>query len=333
MRRTTRRFLLSVPLLTVSLLAVASMAVAKPGDPAFTEPEKAGPDFAIQGEYQGELSTGDVQKRFGAQVIALGDGKFRMVGYHGGLPGAGRSRGDERNEHDGQVEGGTATFELERATIKIEDDVMSVLVDGALHGTLKKVKRKSPTLGATPPDGALVLFDGSSADNFHNGKVVAGDLLGATNCYSKQKFGDHTLHLEFRTPFMPKSRGQGRGNSGVYVQSRYELQVLDSFGLDGKNNECGGFYSIAEPSVNMCYPPLSWQTYDIDFTAARFDENGNKVKNARVTVRHNGVAIHDDLELPHDTPGRNKEGAGPDALFLQDHGNPLAFRNIWVQPK
>jgi len=132
---------------------------------------------------------------------------------------------------------------------------------------------------------------------------------------------------------MPMSTGQARGNSGVYVQSRYEVQVLDSFGLEGKNNECGGIYSIAEPVVNMCLPPLSWQTYDFDFTAARYNVAGEKIKNAGITVRHNGVVIHDDIELTHGTPGRHPEDPGPEALFMQDHGNPVVYRNIWIVEK
>jgi hypothetical protein len=147
------------------------------------------------------------------------------------------------------------------------------------------------------------------------------------------KFGDHQLHLEFRLPFMPYARGQGRGNSGMYVQGRYECQILDSFGLDGANNECGGIYKIAKPNVNMCLPPLVWQTYDVDFTAARYDDAGKKIKNARVTILHNGVKIHDDLELPNGTPGKHPEGPGPDILYLQGHGNPVVFRNIWVVNK
>jgi hypothetical protein len=177
-----------------------------------------------------------------------------------------------------------------------------------------------------------VLFDGSSVDKWENGKLVQDKWLGATNATTKQKFGDHSLHIEFRTPFMPEARGQARGNSGVYLQGRYELQVLDSFGLEGKNNECGGIYTIAEPIVNMCLPPLVWQTYDIDFTAARYDGD-KKTANARVTVKHNGVLIHDDLELSHGTPGFRPEGPGKESLFLQDHGDPVVFRNIWIVEK
>lgn len=119
----------------------------------------------------------------------------------------------------------------------------------------------------------------------------------------------------------------------MYVHSRYEVQILDSFGLDGKDNECGGIYSIDEPIVNMCLPPLSWQTYDFDFTAARYDAEGKKTKNARITVKHNGKVIHDDLELKNGTPGRYAEGPEDQGLFLQDHGNPVVFRNIWVVEK
>ena len=203
--------------------------------------------------------------------------------------------------------------------------------DGEVVGRLKRVVRKSKTLGAKPPQDATVLFDGSTADGFDNGKIVQENLLLA-DCSSKLKLQDHVLHLEFRTPFKPYARGQGRGNSGMYVQSRYEVQVLDSFGLDGKNNECGGIYSISEPAVNMCYPPLQWQTYDYEFTAARY-KDGDKVKNARVTIRHNGVVIHEDLELPNHTPGRQAEGPEAAPLYLQGHGNPVVYRNIWVVEK
>lgn len=303
---------------------LASLALAQ--QPTYTDPSQAGPDFELQGEYLG--MAGD--QTWGAQVIALGDGKFEIVGYRGGLPGAGWQRGDETRRGSGQREGDTVKIQGDEFTATIRGGVLSVFREGEKVAELKKIERKSPTLGAPAPSGAIVLFDGTSADAFENGKLVEGRWLGATNCVSKRTFGDHFLHIEFRTPFMPASRGQARGNSGVYVQGRYEVQVLDSFGLEGKDNECGGIYRLAAPRVNMCFPPLSWQTYDIDFTAARYDATGKKIANARITVKHNGVTIHDNLELPSGTPGYKPEGPEKLGLFLQNHGNPVVFRNIWV---
>lgn len=311
--------------------AVAYGADAKA--PAFTDPKQAGLEFELQGEYLGDVKADDGNKKVGVQVIALGDGKFRAIGFIGGLPGDGWSRGGEMRMGEGQLENNVVRFADDETVAELKGGMITVMNKGNKVGELAKVNRRSPTLGQKPPAGAVVLFDGSSADKFENGKLMEGNLLGATNCASKQKFGDHSLHIEFRTPFMPKSSGQGRGNSGVYIQSRFELQVLDSFGLEGKNNECGGIYSIAEPAVNMCFPPLAWQTYDIDFTAARYDDAGKKSQNARVTIKHNGVVIHDHVELAQGTPGRLPEGPTPEGLFLQDHGNPVAYRNIWVVEK
>jgi hypothetical protein len=192
--------------------------------------------------------------------------------------------------------------------------------------------RKSETLGAKPPEGAVVLFDGTSAEHFRGGRMTEDGLLmeGAT---SKRNFQNFTLHLEFRTPFQPFARGQGRGNSGFYAQGRYEVQILDSFGLEGEWNECGGMYGVARPKVNMCYPPLSWQTYDVDFSAAQYEDD-QKVKNATMTVKHNGVLIHKDVEIPHATTAApSREGPRPGPVFLQNHGNPVRFRNIWVVEK
>jgi len=259
-------------LLNLSLLTVGHCA---PG-PAVTDPKQAGPDFEVQGEYTGEITNGEKEK-WGAQVIALGEGKFRLVGYQGGLPGDGWSRGDKRVAADGETDGDVTTFTADDWTATIKGGELTVVEGDNTLGTLKKVMRKSETLGAEPPEEAIVLFDGSSVDGWENGKLVEGKYLAASGTTSKETMGDHTMHLEFRTPFMPAARGQGRGNSGVYVQSRYEVQVLDSFGLEGKDNECGGIYQISEPKVNMCYPPLSWQTYDIEFTDAKY-EDGKKVE-------------------------------------------------------
>jgi len=308
---------------------MGGLLLAADTNPAFTNPAEAGPDFAFQGEYVGNV--GD--HRWGVQVVALGDGKFDVVGTAGGLPGDGWKRGEQTSRGIGELKDAAVEVDGDGWSAKIKDDVMTVLHGTEKSGELKKVDRKSPTLGSKAPPGAIVLFDGSSPDNFEKGQIVEGNLLGASSCVSEHKFGDHSLHVEFRTPFMPKSRGQARGNSGVYVQGRYEVQVLDSFGLEGKNNECGGIYQASEPKVNMCFPPLSWQTYDIDFTAAKYDDSGKKTASARITVKHNGVVIHDNIELPKATPGYKPEGPAKLGLFLQNHGNPVAFRNIWAVEK
>ena len=313
----------------IALSACTWPLLADDEGPTYLTPEEAGPDYVVQGEYLGELEINHQRGPWGAQVIALGDGKFALVGYEGGLPGDGWKRDDHREMAEGSTTGDVTRFQADQWSAEIRDGVLTVSASGGRPlGKLKKVERKSPTLGAKPPQGAVVLFDGSSVEHF-DGAVLTPEKWLTHECSSKAAFGDHKLHIEFRPPFKPLARGQARGNSGVYVQSRYEIQVLDSFGLEGENNECGGIYSIAKPSVNMCYPPLTWQTYDIEFKAARY-ENGQKVQNARVTLVHNGVKVLDDIELPAATPGRLAEGPDPAPLFLQGHGNPVVFRNIWV---
>ena len=287
--------------LAASLVTLVAAGTRAAGVEAFTDPAKAGPDYAIQGEYKGELKL-DQDTTVGAQVIALGDGTFHGEFFIGGLPGDGWKRDDLQLGVDSKTEDGVIVFAGDNGTAKVADGKLNIFnAGGEQIGSLAKVERKSPTLGAKPPAGAKVLFDGTNADQWVGGKIVEGNLLLA-GTRSKDDFQDFTFHIEFRTPFVPKARGQGRGNSGVYLQDRYECQVLDSFGLEGLDNECGGFYQIKKPAVNMCFPPLAWQTYDIDFTAARFDGE-KKTKDARVSVKHNGVTIFDDFELPHLTPG------------------------------
>lgn len=202
---------------------------------------------------------------------------------------------------------------------------------------------ESPTLGEPPPPGATVLFAGRDLSRWVSTKpeaeawevIESEDALqvtpGSGDILSKEKFGSFHLHLEFRSPYAPAKTGQARGNSGVYLHGRYEIQILDSYGLEGVDNECGGVYQIARPLVNMCAPPTVWQTYDIDFTAAKFGPDGAKTADARMTVRHNGVVIHDDLRLPRPTAGSlewNEVPEGP--LRLQHHHNIVQFRNIWL---
>ncbi len=297
------------------------------------------PEYELQGEYVGGIATGANDLDIATQVIALGDGKFEIVGFLGGLPGDGWDEGDVQ-VMDGKLEDGQVIFGDERFEGVISDGIIIIsLPDGTEVGDLEKVERESDTLGKKPPEGAFVLFDGTNTDHFEpagNTEQVRmtedGLLMEGAN--SKQKFGDCELHIEFRLPFEPKNRGQQRGNSGVYLQGRYEVQLLDSFGLAGEQNECGAVYGIAAPNINMCFPPLTWQTYDIDFRAARFNEAGEKTENARITVKHNGVVIHQDLELPKTTTAAPvAESAEPGYLHLQNHNNPVRFRNIWIVEK
>ncbi len=317
-------------LLVGLVLGVHSSAAAqKKGKPAaFTDPASAGADFQAQGEYCGLLSGGFRRVRVGVQVIALGDGKFQAVEYPGGLPGDGWT-GQPPARIDCQRDGAFVVIPAGRRFGTIMQDAIWYrdASSGRLLGMLAKSVRRSPTLGASPPAGAIVLFNGSNTDAFDGGRIEDGLLTeGAT---LKRPVQDFFLHLEFRTPFMPTAQGQARGNSGVYIQRRYEVQILDSFGLDGVFNECGSLYRQRPPGINMCLPPLSWQTYDIEFRAARFD-GGKKVENARITVQLNGVPVQDNVELTNKTGAGKPEGPQPMPIQFQNHGNPVRYRNMWM---
>ena len=301
--------------------AITIPAFAEEG---FTDSDAAGPDFAVQGEYEGH--------ECGAQVIALGGGRFHIVGWDKGLPGTSDDV-EKTAEVDAQRAGERIVFDGSGWKGAIEDGRLTATNDDGEKVELKRIERASPTLGAKPPAGAEVLFDGTNADAWEGGKMDARKLLFC-GTKSKRSFGDCTLHVEFRTPFMPAARGQARGNSGVYLQDRYECQVLDSFGLSGENNETGGIYSVSKPRLNMCFPPLAWQTYDIEFTAAKFDADGKKTKNPVMTVKLNGVLVQDHVEVPHTTTAAGRaEGSDAGPIQLQNHGTPVFYRNIWIVVK
>jgi hypothetical protein len=323
----------------------ASTCYAPPpiGEIEVTDPKEAlkDPDFSVQGEYLGEGTLPDGHEdKVGAQVIAKGHGRFRVVVYRGGLPGAGWQRGGERFMLDGQREENRTTLAGKSLGGTIVGDAMTVTdPPGNEKIKLKRIERQSPTLGRKPPAGAIVLFDGAGTEHWARAKLTKEGNLWA-GALTKPLLESCRLHVEFRLAWMPEDGGQARSNSGVYVHESYEIQVLDSFGLEGKSNECGGLYATREPIVNACLPPLVWQTYDIDFTAPRY-EDGTKAANARITVRHNGVLIHDDVELERATGGGKPEGPGPRGLFLQGiwsgeaprPGNKVQYRNVWAEKK
>ena len=337
-----RIFRLSLNVLLAASIAVAAGAVAQDNKETkkpvkklagtILDPMEAGLTYEVQGEYAGTFKDGG---KLGCQIIALSEDRFQAVLLAGGLPGDGWD-GTSRILMDGKLDGDKAAFVPTKGKRKYmagspsefsatamfppkgQIDCSAALANGTLSGKtedgksfeLKKTTRTSPTQNAKPPEGAIVLFDGTNASEWKEGKIT-GDLLPVA-ATTKRNFKDFKLHIEFRTPFQPGARSQGRGNSGVYLHGNHEIQVLDSFGLDGKNNECGAFYSRKEPSVHMCYPPLAWQTYDVELTSDK--------KTAHATVLHNGVKIHDKFELP--------SGEGP--FHLQNHGNPVFYRNVWV---
>ena len=321
---------------TLAMIAVLAtgLITANAAGPKIVDPAKVDSDYALQGEYAGEFQRDGKTFKAGAQIIALGNGEFAGAYYPGGLPGDGFGLDKSKVVRaNGKLENGEVKFTSDKGTAVLSKDGIA-LFDSQGNGgpVLKKVHRKSPTLGKKPPQGAVVLFDGSDVENWKNGRLSDDGLLmeGTT---SKNLFQDHHIHLEFRIPYQPLDRGQGRGNSGIYVQGRYEIQMLDSFGLHGAMKECGGIYSVTETPINMAFPPLTWQTYDIYYTAGRYDDNQKVVKHPSITVYHNGVKIHDKVQLPGErntTAAPLKAGPAPGPVYLQNHGCPVRYRNIWV---
>jgi lysophospholipase L1-like esterase len=204
----------------------------------------------------------------------------------------------------------------------------------------------APAEPAAPPADAVLLFDGRDMEAWKNTaswQVADGVVtVGKGMIETKQGFGDCQLHLEFRMPAPARGKGQGRGNSGVFLMGQYEIQVLDSYedGSDGPltypDGQCGALYKQQPPAVNACRPPGEWQTYDILFARPRFTADGLVAEPGRVSVLHNGVAIHSDTVIKGATqwhePPRYTPHADALPIRIQDHGNPVQFRNIWVRP-
>lgn len=382
------------PILPIMFVAVATIASANDRsnddakDPVWINPQKAAAGdrgFNIQGEYYGVSPDGT---RYGVQVVATGHldhipgttrkyscPEFIGVLYEAsskasedcGLPGLGKdtdtqfvcslvgeSRGNEvllwlpEGPYEATIRGGK--LELYDRSYGHEDKSIAILA---------RIERKSPTLDAKAPDGAVVLFNGTSADAWINGRVEGGLLRGA-DIRTKQSFRDYQLHLEFRTPYAPVVRGnellclrgtefhdsllaKAQASGGVCHQGRYETLIRDSIGSNygqagpsgAKLTDACAIKGISAPRINACFPPLTWQTYDADFTAARFDGAGRLTQPARITVRLNGVVVHENQALPKLSPGSLIRDITPDAapLYIQHKDYPVSYRNIWIVPK
>jgi hypothetical protein len=196
------------------------------------------------------------------------------------------------------------------------------------------------------PSDAIVLFNGTDASGWRTSKgaaigwTIADNAMtvkrGTGEIYTKQAFGDCQLHIEWRTPAIVEGEGQGRGNSGIFLMGKYELQVLDNYNsVTYVNGQAGSIYKQTAPSVNACRPPGEWQTYDVIFIAPKFYTDGRVQSPAKITVIHNGVLVQNNttiwggteyIGVPVYTMHNAKE-----PIMLQDHGNPVSYRNIWVR--
>ncbi|QDU27837.1 hypothetical protein ETAA8_29280 [Anatilimnocola aggregata] len=338
-RMAAERIVAALVLAWMLVLAGTAVQAADPpkdkNKKTFLDATEAGLDYALQGELVGAArAPGWGYVNTGLQVIANGDGKFDAVLYRGGLPGAGWDRTNKLKLSGQTNEQNILWVENENLKIAVTAADATVFdIYGNIAGNLQKTRRISPTMGLLPPAGAVVLFNGQPTEELKGAKLTKDNLLLA-GTLTKMPVGDFRLHLEFRSPFMPYAKGQARGNSGVYIQQRYEVQILDSFGLEGVENECGGLYKQKRPDINMCLPPLTWQTYDIYFSQARWssEDSKKKTQNARITVLQNGVPIHWHREIPAKTGGGKAEAPEIFPINLQDHGNPVTFRNIWIVP-
>lgn len=317
----------SAPLLRLPISAICLVLLGWCVDPA--RGGEPSPASSWQGEYVGCLLLPTGRVPVGLQISDLGKGEHAGVEYRGGLPGQG-GLVDRRLASTGRWQDDLLKLEApDRLYVGLGQAVQVFDNSGRQIGRLLPVHRTSPTVGAVPPPGAIVLFNGRPSTELKGARLSPEGLL-QVGCETTRPFGDFLLHVEFQTPTMPAARGQARGNSGVYVQGRYEVQILDSFGLESQNNDCGALYRQRPPAANYCLPPGQWQSYEIEFRAARFDAAGKKIAPARITVWHNGFPIHCQQELTGKTGAGAAEGPEPRPIKFQDHGDKVLYRNLWI---
>jgi hypothetical protein len=338
----------------LAIVGIVSMIAAAAGGAAWAA---APVEAEVQGLYEGTATSAADSFKLEARVVAQGGGNYNVF--------VRQLRGDgdvARVEILAKTAGDAVTLTGKAGGVEWKGAYAAGAIEGECGpaGTfkLRRVERKSPTLGKQPPPGAIVLLDGKDFSEMRlaNGAELDPGKLkpckedgsiqvpqGGMN--SKRVFpGNLDLHVEFMIPLMPSAHGQGRGNSGVFLPNRDEIQVLDSFGeVTYLGGGCGGTYAYKDPdtmevvdslkSNPQCkfslasLPPLAWQTYDIEYRVEMKD--GKPVGKPHVTVCHNGIKIHDRAELrsplvvPESPTGK---------LHFQDHGNPVRYRNIWVVP-
>jgi hypothetical protein len=341
MKKKASRFNLFLTVFIFMMFPVLCMLLSACNAQAQTDPSEyypAEPD-AFSGNWEGRWSEEDVDPDVSAQVIALGRDRYKIR-----LASKIFMRSPMLALIEAKAEDGVLSFDQDGYKGEIRNGIFNgSRRSGKPVFSMNKTSYQSPTLGLTPPANAIVLFNGANFDAWtdpkgwelesDNAMMVlpeAGDLV------SKQKFKDVQLHVEFRTPFVPSLGGQARGNSGVFVQDVYEVQVLDSFGLEGTYDECGALYKVSAPRVNACLPPTQWQTYDITYHAARFNDNGTVKTYPQMTVLHNGYVIQKEQEIPWITAWKEVERLQPPpmepgSIKLQSHhSHHVQFRNVWV---
>lgn len=285
----------------------------------------------VQGLYEGTLKDAKVE----ARLVATGKGTFKLL--------IRQPAGDGKTSKialDGKFEGDEVKFTGQGASAAWANAAVTGNCGPDAPLALKRIVRESPTLGAKPPEGAIVLLDGKNFDEIVKKPLKdgaeqqwvavdgGGILVPKGGFSSKRRFADSfKYHVEFKNPLMPEATGQGRGNSGVHLPCGTEIQVLDSFGMTTyTGGGCGGFYKYKDPDTFDEFslasaPPLQWQTYDIEYRIEKKD--GKPTGRPRITVFHNGIKIHDNFEVQRNA----REGN----LSWQDHNNPVHYRNIWIQ--
>lgn len=301
----------------------------------------AGPKVEeVQGLYEGACADALGQHKFEARVVATGKGNFKALIRQPAADGK-----LVKIELAGKTVGEAVQFAGKAGGMEWTGTYAEGAIKGACgsSGTfeMKRIVRQSPTLGAKPPAGAIVMLDGKDFGEMNKRplkdgaeqqwKIVDDGAVevpkGGMNS-KRPMTGSFKLHVEFKCPLMPEATGQGRGNSGLYLPNGQEIQVLDSFGMTTyTGGGCGGLYRYKDPDVFdefslASLPPLQWQTYDVEYRVQQKD--GKPSGKPRITVFHNGIKIHDNLELQKDA----KAGG----FNFQDHGNPVQYRNIWLLP-